>query len=435
MTTASICTIGDEILIGQIVDTNSSYISRELNKAGIKVRYMLSIGDNREEIISNIDKCLRETDITIVTGGLGPTRDDITKDALAELTGAQGYVESPEQLEILTEILTARGIALLDVNKAQAMVPDSCKVIPNRLGTAPVMEFIIDPERYGHKAALYSLPGVPFEAIGALPDVMESICRNFATTHILHKTIVTFGIAESSLSKLIESWEESLPEYLHLAYLPNPTLGVRLRLSCYGADEPGREERLYQEIETLKAILGNAVYGEDEDSLQSILPRILKCPPEAAYQETLAVAESCTGGRVSELITSVAGCSAYYKGSVTSYSNEVKMNVLGVPEEVLKAHGAVSRQTAEAMARGVATLMDTDYSIATTGVAGPGGGSPEKPVGTCWIAAAHKSRKTGDFEVISKKLNFNITSRAVNVERFAANALNLLRTLISQQLF
>ena len=435
MTTASICTIGDEILIGQIVDTNSSKISQALNRIGVKVRYMLSIGDDREEIITKLDKCLQQTDIVIVTGGLGPTKDDITKDALASLSGATGYKESPEQLAIVKRILGARHIELLDINMAQAQVPDSCEVIPNQLGTAPCMKFAFDKGRYGHSAVLYSLPGVPYEAEGLLEDILKDIKKHFTLERIIHKNIITFGVPESVLSKQIEAWEDALPEWLHLAYLPNATIGIRLRLSCYGADDESRVARMDEEIEKLKEILGTTVYGTGDDTLQSILPRLLKCPPEAAYQETISVAESCTGGHLSELITSTPGCSRYYNGSVTSYSNDIKINVLGVNPEIISNFGAVSRECAEAMARGVANLMDSDYSIATTGIAGPDGGSAEKPVGTCWIAAAHRDRSTGEIEVVSKKVLSMSASRDVNIKRFAANALDLLRRFTEQQLF
>ena len=435
MKTASICTIGDEILIGQIVDTNSSKISTALNTLGVKVRYMLSIGDNREEIISNLNNCLKQTDIVIVTGGLGPTKDDITKEALASLSGAKGHKESPEQLAIVKRILGARHIDLLDINLAQAQVPDTCEVIPNHLGTAPCMKFPFNEEKYGHRAILYSLPGVPYEAEGLLDDILNDIKNNFELEKIIHKNIITFGVPESVLSKQIEDWEDALPDWLHLAYLPNATIGIRLRLSCYGADDESRVARMDEEIEKLKEILGPTVYGTGNDTLQSILPRLLKCPPEVSRQETLSVAESCTGGHLSELITSIPGCSQYYNGSVTSYSNEVKVNVLGVNPDIISNFGAVSQQCAEAMAAGVARLMDTDYAIATTGIAGPDGGSKDKPVGTCWIAAVHRNRTTEEVEVVSKKVLSMSASRDVNIKRFASNALDLLRRMVEQQLF
>ena len=413
MKSASICTIGDEILIGQIVDTNSSHIARELNMLGIQVKYMTSIGDDRARIIQEIGNCLNNTDIVIVTGGLGPTKDDITKDALRELSGASGYKESPEQMAHVTRILGARGIPMIDTNKAQALVPDTCTVIPNKLGTAPCMAFY----GLGSKgtSALYSLPGVPFEALGLLPDVMDDIKRHFSLEEITHHTIVTFGIPESTLAKQIEAWEDALPENIHLAYLPNPTVGVRLRLTQFG----GKAD-FEPYITKLQGILGDAIYGEGEDTLQSVIGRKLR-----ESGKTLSLAESCTGGHLSELITSVAGCSDYYKGSVTSYANEVKMNVLGVRAETLAQFGAVSEQCVREMSSGVLRALDTDYAIATSGIAGPGGGSPGKPVGTAWLAAA-KRMEDGSIQIATECVHF-ASSRAVNIERFASHALDLLR--------
>ncbi len=413
MKTASICTIGDEILIGQIVDTNSSHIARELNALGIQVKYMTSIGDDRARIIRELGQCLDNTDIVIVTGGLGPTKDDITKDALRELSGSTGYKESAEQMAHIKRILGARGIPMIDTNRAQALVPDACSVIPNKLGTAPCMAFYQLGK--ARTSALYSLPGVPFEAIGLLPDVMADIRRHFALEEITHHTIVTFGIPESTLAKQIESWEDALPENIHLAYLPNPTVGVRLRLTQFGGKADFKPY-----IAQLQQILGDAIYGEGEDTLQSVIGAKLR-----AAGKTLALAESCTGGHLSELITSVAGCSDYYKGSVTSYSNEVKMNILGVKPATLSQFGAVSEPCVREMAAGVLRALDTDYAVATSGIAGPGGGSPEKPVGTAWLAAARKL-SDGSVQVATQCVHF-ASSRAVNIERFASYALDLLR--------
>lgn len=418
MITASICTIGDEILIGQIVDTNSSAIARELQTLGIKVRWMLSIGDDRQEILQNLQKCLNETDIVVVTGGLGPTRDDITKDALRELSHSDGYREDATQMEINRRILEARHIPMLESNRAQALVPERCVVLPNELGTAPGMCFT----GLGNsgKSVLYSLPGVPFEAIGLLPKVVASIKERFPLEEISHRTILTFGIPESELAEMIRTWEDALPASMHLAYLPNPTLGVRLRLTQVGGPHTDFEPQVAE----LKRILGTAVYGEGEDSLQHHIGELLQ-----KQGKTVSAAESCTGGRISALFTSVSGCSAYYKGSVTSYANEVKMGVLGVKEETLKAHGAVSEETVIEMARGVLLKLDTDYSVVTSGIAGPGGGSPEKPVGMAWLATAYRNEK-GEISVSTKKVQFR-SSREINIERFASSALNLLRLKIS----
>ena len=434
MKTAAICAIGDEILIGQIVDTNSSHISRALGSIGVRVKGISSIGDDRETIISHLDNLLKNNDIVIVTGGLGPTKDDITKEALATLSGAKGYYRSQEQTAVIESILSRSGIAMLDINRAQADVPDTARVIVNKLGTAPIMEFAFDAAKYGHRALLYSMPGVPYETLAALDDVTAAIKSHFEMDEILHRTICTFGMAESVLAKTIEAWESALPDYLHLAYLPNAIYGVRLRLSLYGAHEQGRKEAMEAAVNELYALLGNYIYGEGEDTLQTVIPRLLQAPPAAAYQETISAAESCTGGLVSNLITSVPGSSAYYKGSVTSYANEVKTNLLNVSEEILEKYGAVSRECAEAMARGVSILLDTDWSVATTGIAGPTGGSDAKPVGTCWTAAAHRNPFTGEVEVVSRLVKSASASREVNMQRFASNALNLLRLFMQQKL-
>ncbi len=434
MKKGAICAIGDEILIGQIVDTNSSHIARALEDIGVQVQNISSIGDDRATILSHLDNLLKNNDVVVVTGGLGPTKDDITKEALATLSGATAMVHNSDQEAIIVQILARRGIEMLDINRAQADVPDTANVILNHLGTAPIMEFRFEESRYGHSALLYSMPGVPYESLGALRDVQKAICSHFSLESIVHRTICTFGLAESVLAKMIEGWEDSLPDFLHLAYLPNAIYGVRLRLSCYGADAPERRQALSDAVESLRPILGTYIYGEGSDTLQSILPRLLQAPPELTHQETIAAAESCTGGLVSNLITSVPGSSVYYKGSVTSYANEVKQNLLNVPQEVLDTVGAVSRECAEAMARGVAILLDTDWSVATTGIAGPGGGSEDKPVGTCWVAAAHRNPETGTTEVVSRKISSMSPSREVNMQRFASGALNLLRQMMQQKL-
>lgn len=424
MLTAAICTIGDEILIGQIVDTNSSHISQELNKIGVKVRFMDSFGDDRYEILSNLDYALKTNDIVVVTGGLGPTKDDITKAALAELFGTDEYYHSDPQGAIIERILTRRGIEITDINYAQASVPKGSEVIPNNLGTAPCMVFRFPEDKYSHKPTLYSLPGVPFEAIGILPDLISDIKKHHKLEDIHHKTLVTFGIPESTLAKQIESWEDALPEDMHLAYLPNPIIGVRLRLSIYGGKKEEEIKRIEEEFSKLRPIIGNAIYGEDEETLQMIIGKLL-----SNKNMTLSAAESCTGGKISSLITSVPGSSNYYFGSVTSYDNSIKENVLGVPSDIIKEHGAVSRECVEAMALGVRRVMKTTFSVATSGIAGPGGGTTEKPVGMAWLAVAWKNPSDGKEEVVSKKVAFN-SSREVNIERFASNALNLLRLQI-----
>jgi len=415
MFTASICTIGDEILIGQIVDTNSSNISRALGSIGVKTTRMLSIGDDRQEIISNLANELKINNIVIVTGGLGPTKDDITKDALAELSGSNGYYEHEGQLEKVKAILSSRGLEMLDINRAQASVPDKCEVFVNQNGTAAIMAFHFPSERFGHEAVLYSLPGVPHEAIGALPDIIEDINKHFALDVISHKVLMTYGMAESALSKKIENWEDSLPSDMHLAYLPNLLTGVRLRLSIYGGDKTQHEARLNEQIAGLKAIINDYIYAEEDTNLQTVIGRLL-----LAHGKTMAAAESCTGGTISALMTSIAGSSAYYLGSVTSYAVSVKENVLGVNPEIIETKGVVSAETAEAMANGARRITGADYAVATTGIAGPGGATEIDPVGTVWIGvSSSRGSKSARFVYNNDRIH--------NIERFAATALNLLR--------
>ena len=422
MKQASICTIGDEILIGQVVDTNSSHISQALNSLGIKVSRMVSIGDDHDTIISSLDAELSKNDIVIVTGGLGPTKDDITKKALAELSKADSWKTDERQLEIIRRILSARGIAALDINLAQASVPETCEVIPNKLGTAPVMAFRFDEGRYGHPATLYSLPGVPFEAIGALPDILEDIKKHYQVSDIHHKTVMTYGIPESVLSKMLDEWEDALPEDMHLAYLPDPLKGVRLRLSIYGGTREKEEARIEAELAKLRPILGDALYSEQDDTLQECIGRIL-----ARSGKTVSAAESCTGGTISALFTAVPGSSEYYLGSVTSYVNSVKTGVLGVDPYVIEKHGAVSSECVAQMAEGVRKLTGSDFSVATSGIAGPGGGSETKPVGLVWIAVSSQ-QGTETLKLVFKG------DRKRNMERFAASALDTLRKKLLKEL-
>ena len=418
MIQASICTIGDEILIGQVVDTNSSRIAAALEEAGIRVTRILSVGDDREEILNNLRNELTQSDIVITTGGLGPTKDDITKAVLAELSGSTKYVKNAEQLAIVRDILHSRGLDMLPINQAQALVPERCEVIPNRKGTAPVMVFRFGEDSFN--ATLFALPGVPFEALGAIPDVMADIRTHYPLNDILHRNLMVFGMAESALSEKIAPWEDALPKDMHLAYLPNTLTGIRLRLSIYSG-KAEENARMDEQIARLKEILGSMVYSEQDDTLEATIGRMLK-----AAGKTLSAAESCTGGEISHLITSVPGSSAYYLGSVTSYAVSVKENVLGVPAETVEKYGVVSSEVAAAMAEGVRRVTGSDYAVSTTGLAGPDGDA-FNPVGTVWIGVA------GPRGAKTVKRNYK-NDRKRNIERFAAAALDFLRLMILEEL-
>lgn len=424
MTSARICTIGDEILIGQITDTNSRVIAKALQKAGVRVESMVSVGDTKEDIASAIDSGLKKNSVVIVTGGLGPTKDDITKSVVYDLSQSRKYVTDSRQLDIIHKILSSRGLDVLDINLRQASVPENCDVIPNRLGTAPVMVVRFPEEKYGHKAVLYSLPGVPFEAEGVLDEVISDIRSSFSLSDIRHRTVMTYGIAESALARRIAAWEDSLPSCVRLAYLPNPVKGVALRLSVYWptGGNSGPEEMLDSLTASLKEILGDTVYADREQTLQGVIGEILR-----NSGKTVSTAESCTGGMIASLLTSVPGASEYYLGSVVSYSNSVKENVLGVPHDVIAGFGAVSQECVAAMAKGVRRLTGSDFSVATSGIAGPGGGSEEKPAGLVWVGVS----SVNTVETMSFRFG---NDRIRNIERFSASALDSLRKFITRQL-
>jgi nicotinamide-nucleotide amidase len=416
MIQASICTIGDEILIGQVVDTNSSRIARALGEAGIPVRSMVSIGDRREAILDTLRRELATSDIVITTGGLGPTKDDITKDVLCELSGSTRMVENPQQREIVEKILSSRGLQVLEINRRQAWVPERCEVIPNKLGTAPIMAFTAD-----NGSVLYALPGVPHEALGAMPDVLGNIRGRFALNDICHRNVMVYGLAESALSELIAPWEDALPPEIHLAYLPDPLKGIRLRLSIYSGTSDKENALIDAELKKLKDILGNRIYSEADDTLEATVGRIFK-----ENKLTLAAAESCTGGEIAHLITTVSGASDYFLGSVTSYAIKVKEEVLGVPAETIEEFGVVSEEVAIAMAKGVRLVLGSDYSVATTGLAGAEGDG-RNPGGTVWIAVA------GPHGEKAQKFSYK-NDRKRNIQRFAATALDFLRNFVLSEL-
>ena len=415
MVTCSICTIGDELLIGQVVDTNSASIAKALNQIGISVQQICSIGDNREDIVKTIELLLNNSDILIITGGLGPTKDDITKSALAECTGSTHFCRSAVQEANIEAFCKKRGKALFEINRIQADVPNTCDVLENRLGTAPGMWF-----EYKGKV-IVSLPGVPYEMEGLLPQVLDRVHNRFGASllPITHKTLSTIGIPESVLATQIADWENQLPPNLHLAYLPNPRTGVRLRLSCYGLTDGA--EKINQAFSQLEPLLGDAIYGYGDETLEEVIAKLL-----IQNSATLSCAESCTGGRIGAIFTSMAGASKYFKGGVIAYDNTIKEHVLGVSSQLIKRYGAVSQQCVESMATGVQRLMQSDFAIATSGIAGPDGGTDEKPVGTVWIAVATPQKCT------SKTFLF-ASNRLTNIEWFSAMALNMLRKEIMNE--
>ena len=377
---ATIVTIGDEILIGQILDTNSRYISRALNANGITVKERTSIGDNRTQIIDTLDRALAESQVVIITGGLGPTKDDITKHTLCDYFGSTLRYDEVEA-EHIRKMLEARNIAFNDLNRGQAMVPECCTVLHNAHGTAPGMWF----EREG--CVVVSLPGVPFEMQHLIDEeVMPRLRERFALREIVHRTMITFGIAESILAERIAAWEEALPQYIRLAYLPAPNM-VRLRLSAYEVEGKEVRHEIDSLFESLRSIIPNNIVGFEDASVEELVHNTL-----IERGQTLAVAESCTGGAIASKFTAQAGASAYFLCGVVSYSNEAKSEVLGVDMSDITQYGAVSEQVAIAMARGAKGVSHSDFAISTTGIAGPTGGSEVKPVGTVWIGIATPDR-------------------------------------------
>ena len=373
---ATIITIGDEILIGQILDTNSRYISRALNAHGIVVAERTSIGDNRSQIVDTLDRALSQSEVVIITGGLGPTKDDITKHTLCDYFGSKLRYDEVEAEHIRT-MLAARNIAFNDLNRGQAMVPECCTVLHNAHGTAPGMWF----EQNGR--VVISLPGVPFEMQHLIDEeVMPRLKSHFELREIVHRTMITFGIAESILAERIAKWEDALPDHIHLAYLPAPNV-VRLRLSAYEVEGKEVRHEIDNLFEELRTIIPDNIAGFEEASVEELVHNIL-----IERGLTLATAESCTGGAIASKFTAQAGASAYFLCGVVSYSNESKSNVLGVLMSDIAQFGAVSEQVAMAMAKGAKAISGADFAVSTTGIAGPTGGSKEKPVGTVWIGIA-----------------------------------------------
>ncbi len=410
---ATILNIGDELLIGQVVNTNASRMAQMLVAAGIDVCGTYVIGDNADDIKSYLLHCLERSDVVLMTGGLGPTKDDITKRTLCELFDSELY-ENEEALANIKRIFDSRGYELTPTNRQQAWVPRCCTMINNVLGTAPCMWYGEspltikgDPPLSMSGKVLVSLPGVPFEMVNLMEtEVIPRLQKHFRTDQIVNKNILVQGIGESFLSDLIEPWELSLPKSIRLAYLPQAGM-LKLRLTARGGhdERPLLEQQIADAVKSLYTIAGEYIVGEDLETLPELVAYTMK-----KAGKTLATTESCTGGTLAHQLTAMAGASKYFRGGVVAYSNEVKECALGVRHETLMAHGAVSEETVREMAAGARERLGADYAVATTGIAGPGGGTPEKPVGTVWIAVA------GPDGVTAKLLKFG-DRRAQTIER------------------
>ncbi len=411
---ASIITIGDELLIGQVVDTNSAWMAQELNKAGMWLKRRVAVGDSKDEIVTALREESLGASVILITGGLGPTADDITKPVLCEYFGGKLVIDHGA-LENVKAIFARLNRPMIERNLKQAEVPDVCTVIPNKRGTAPGMWFEKDGK------IVVSMPGVPHEMKGMMEDyVIPKLQQYFTFPFINHRTLLTANIGESFLAERIKDWEENLPEHLKLAYLPNYGM-VRLRITGSDIDKERLRQVLDDQFDRLKILVKDwLVIGEDMP-LQQVIGKML-----TESGQTMSTAESCTGGYIAHLITSIPGSSAYYKGSIVSYANSIKENVLHVQKETLESVGAVSEETVKQMVAGAIATLGTDFGVATSGIMGPDGGTPEKPVGTVWIAAGNRER------VVTEKFSFRY-DRIRNIEMATNNALNLLRKFIIDQ--
>ena len=431
---AEIITIGDELLIGQVVDTNSAWMAQRLNEAGIELYQITSVHDDREHILKALDEAFSRADIVLTTGGLGPTKDDITKHVMCEYFGTT-LVEDSRVREHIHELYKERPDVLNRLTATQWLVPESATILPNRVGSAPIMVFEneVKDERLKVKGEgenskfkihnskfLIALPGVPHEMKIAMTEQVLPYIGSKGRGEIIHRTMMLYGIAESTLALKIEEWENALPQSMHLAYLPKDGI-IRLRLSSYGL---ATKEEIEQQIANLKPLIAGNLIATEDLPLETILGNLIK-----ARHQTIATAESCTGGRLAAALNAQSGSSAYYMGSVVAYDNTIKEQVLGVKHDTLEKYGAVSEQTVREMAEGVRVLMKTDYAIATSGIAGPTGGTPEKPVGTVWIAWATPDGTTAEcyhFGVAREREQ--ITQRAVT-----AALVELIKSLNTKQ--
>ncbi len=408
---AFIITIGDELLIGQTVDTNSAWMGAELSALGFDVARITSVHDRRDDIIYALDEAQGKADAVLITGGLGPTSDDITKHTLCEYFNTK-LVSDPVVLEMIEDLTGRRGMPMNDNNRRQAEVPESCRVLTNAAGTAPGMWFEKDDTIF------ISMPGVPNEMKYLMKEhVLPELYKRFRSQVIIHKNIMTYGTFEAKLAEILTDFESGLPSEIKLAYLPSSGV-IKLRLTATGTSESELSDHISKQVTKLYETIPEFIYGEDEVSLEMVIGKLLK-----EKNKTVSAAESCTGGEIAHLITSIAGSSEYFNGSVVAYSNIVKKRILGVHGALFEEYGAVSEEVVREMAIGARKLFGTDYSVATSGIAGPGGGTETKPVGIVWIAVASAKG------VVSEKHVFG-TDRLTNIKRFSLRALNLLRKQI-----
>jgi nicotinamide-nucleotide amidase len=413
---AAIVTIGDEILIGQITDTNSGFIAKSLDRIGVEVYEMLSVSDSREHILNTFSKLQNKVDVVIITGGLGPTKDDITKKTFCDYFEDELIVNT-EVLAHVTELIEGfYKRAITQINKDQALVPSKCTVLHNQVGTAPGLWMKKED------TVFVSLPGVPFEMKYLVEnEIIPKVVRDYQRPYILHKTILTYGRGESAVAEQIEDWENNLPEFIKLAYLPAPGR-VRLRLSGRGTDKELIEKAIEENVVSLTEIIGDIIVGfEDDETLEVSLGKIL-----TRKNKTISTAESCTGGGIAQLLSSVSGASNYFKGCVVAYSTEVKQNVLGVSKNLIEEHSVVSAEVAQAMALSVKKLMNTDYAIATTGNAGPSKGESDADVGTVFIALAAPNG------ILVEEFNFGQPREKV-IDRASVKGLEMLLKEISKK--
>lgn len=408
-------TVGDEILIGQITDTNSGWMARRLNLIGARLTGITSVGDDEAHILYALQQALGQADAVLMTGGLGPTKDDITKKALARFFGVELAFHQPTYERII-RFFEQLGRPTTEAHRQQCYMPANAILLPNRMGTAPGMWF----EQQGK--AVVSMPGVPYEMEALMEDeVIPRLQKHFPGLPIAHRTILTAGEGESAIAARLEKLEESLPGHIKLAYLPN--LGqVRLRLTGSGPDEAALRLELDHYSRLIHKLLGNIIFGSEQEQLEAVAGRLLR-----EQGKTLATAESCTGGYLAHLITSVAGSSDYFRGSIVAYSNEVKMKQLGVSPQTLETHGAVSEATVREMAAGAIRALGADVAVSISGIAGPGGGTPEKPVGTIWMAV-------GDGSTIFARRIQAGKNRLKNIEYASVHALNFVRQFLLGQL-